>query len=32
MGLANDFKKGIFFSALGKYSNVVIQLIVNAIL
>ncbi|MFL2100993.1 lipopolysaccharide biosynthesis protein [Desemzia sp. FAM 23989] len=32
MGLANDFKKGIFFSALGKYSNVVIQLIVNAVL
>lgn len=32
MGLANDFKKGIFFSAIGKYSNVVIQLIVNAVL
>lgn len=32
MGVANEFKKGIFYSALGKYSNVVIQLIVNAIL
>ncbi|MDN5372781.1 MAG: polysaccharide transporter, family [Carnobacterium sp.] len=32
MGVAGEFKKGIFYSALGKYSNVVIQLIVNAIL
>lgn len=32
MGIAGEFKKGIFYSALGKYSNVVIQLIVNAIL
>lgn len=32
MGVANEFKKGIFYSALGKYSNVLIQLIVNAIL
>lgn len=32
MGLTSDFKKGIFFSALGKYSNVVIQLIVTAVL
>ncbi|QIK51206.1 lipopolysaccharide biosynthesis protein [Jeotgalibaca porci] len=28
----NEFKTGMFFSALGKYSNVIIQLLVNAIL
>lgn len=32
MGMAEEFKKGIFYSALGKYSNVVIQLLVTAIL
>lgn len=32
MGMADEFKKGIFFSAIGKYSNVVIQLLVTAIL
>lgn len=29
---ANEFRTGMFFSALGKYSNVLIQLVVNAIL
>lgn len=29
---ANEFRSGMFFSALGKYSNVIIQLFVNAIL
>jgi len=32
MGMADEFKKGIFYSALGKYSNVVIQLLVTAVL
>lgn len=32
MGMADEFKKGVFYSALGKYSNVVIQLVVTAIL
>lgn len=32
MGMADEFKKGVFYSALGKYSNVVIQLLVTAIL
>lgn len=32
MGMADEFKKGVFFSAVGKYSNVVIQLLVTAIL
>ena len=32
MGMAEEFKKGIFYSALGKYSNVVIQLLVTAVL
>lgn len=32
MGMADEFKKGIFFSAVGKYSNVVIQLLVTAVL
>lgn len=30
--MADEFKRGIFYSALGKYSNVVIQLLVTAIL
>ncbi|MDE1548163.1 lipopolysaccharide biosynthesis protein [Jeotgalibaca caeni] len=29
---ANDFRSGMFFSAMGKYSNVIIQLGVNAVL
>ena len=32
MGMADEFKKGIFYSAIGKYSNVVIQLLVTAVL
>ncbi|WP_231549408.1 lipopolysaccharide biosynthesis protein [Carnobacterium jeotgali] len=30
--MADEFKKGIFYSAIGKYSNVVIQLLVTAVL
>lgn len=29
---SNEFKKGIFYSAIGKYSNVIIQLLVNMVL
>lgn len=29
---SNDFKKGIYYSAIGKYSNVIIQIAVNAAL
>lgn len=32
MGVANEFKRGILYSALGKYSNVIIQLLVTGIL
>ncbi|MGX7393420.1 lipopolysaccharide biosynthesis protein [Carnobacterium mobile] len=32
MSVANEFKKGILYSALGKYSNVIIQLLVTGIL
>lgn len=32
LAVLNEFKNGILFTAVGKYSNVVIQLIVNAIL
>lgn len=32
MSLLNEFKNGIFYSAIGKYSNVVIQLLIQAIL
>lgn len=32
MSVANEFKKGILYSALGKYSNVIIQLVVTGIL
>ena len=30
--MLNEFKNGILFTAIGKYSNVVIQIIVNAVL
>lgn len=30
--MLNEFKNGILFTAIGKYSNVIIQLVVNAIL
>lgn len=30
--MLNEFKKGILFTAVGKYSNVIIQLLVNAVL
>lgn len=29
---SNEFRKGIFYSAVGKYSNVIIQLLVNMVL
>lgn len=32
MSLKNEFKLGIFYSAIGKYSNMLIQIILNAIL
>ena len=32
MNLIDEFKKGVFYSAIGKYSNVIVQLLVQAIL
>lgn len=32
MNLVDEFKKGVFFSAIGKYSNIIVQLLVQAIL
>lgn len=32
MNLIDEFKKGVFFSAIGKYSNIIVQLLVQAIL
>ena len=32
MNLIDEFKKGVLYSAIGKYSNVIVQLLVQAIL